>query len=251
MALFIGTSGWTYPHWKKTFFPEKLSATERLHFYAQHFSSVEINTTFYGTPARSTVRAWKEAVPKTFRFAIKASRFTTHNKKLLEPRKSTVKFFRAIEPLGEITLAILFQLPPKWKFNPERLGAFLKKMPRDYRYAFEFRNPTWLCPEAFDLLREYRAALCIYDLRGFLSPLELTADFTYLRLHGPQAEAYRGSYPAPALEKWKREILAWRKKRKDVYVYFDNDEKAYAAGNAQKLIDLVGPKHAARHAGAV
>ena len=239
MAIYVGTSGWTYPHWEKTFFPEHLSAPERLHYYAQHFSTVEINTTFYGTPRRSTVRHWREGLPKTFRFAVKGSRYITHNKKLLAPRKSSVKLFRALEPIGDITLAILFQLPPKWKFNPARLRAFLKKMPGDYRYAFEFRNPTWLCEEACDILREHRAALCIYDLRGFLSPKELTTDFTYVRLHGPQAEAYRGSYPKSTLRTWRDDLLAWKRKRKSAYVYFDNDEKAYAAGDAQKLLQLL------------
>jgi uncharacterized protein YecE (DUF72 family) len=112
-------------------------------------------------------------------------------------------------------------------------------MPRDYRYAFEFRNPTWLCEEACDILRQHRAALCIYDLRGFLSPKELTTDFTYVRLHGPQADAYRGRYPKSTLRRWRDDLLAWKRKRKSAYVYFDNDEKAYAAGDAQKLLQLL------------
>ena len=215
MAIYIGTSGWTYPHWKSTFFPKDLPSLERLSFYAQHFPTVEINTTFYGTPKRSTTKAWREAVPKTFRFTIKASRFITHNKKLLDPHKSSVKLFRAIEPLADVTLAVLFQLPPKWKFNPERLRAFLKKMPGDYRYAFEFRNPTWLQPEAFKILEEFNAALCIYDLRGFLSPLEMTTDFVYVRLHGPKEAAYRGSYSPAALQGWRKNILTWKKKKKE------------------------------------
>jgi uncharacterized protein YecE (DUF72 family) len=245
MAIHIGTSGWTYPHWQKNFFPEDLPADERLTYYARHFNTVEINTTFYGTPQRATVRAWRAAVPKTFRFAIKASRFTTHNKKLLEPRKSTVKFFRAVEPIGDVTLAILFQLPPKWKFNPQRLRDFLKKMPRDYRYAFELRNPTWLCPEAYAILNEFSAALCIYDLRGFLSPKEVTSDFVYVRLHGPEAAAYRGSYPDSTLRQWRQDILQWQRRKKSVLVYFDNDEKAYAASDAQKLLRQLQDKKVA------
>ena len=141
MAVRIGTSGWTYPHWKGAFFPADLPADERLGFYAQRFDTVEINTTFYGTPERATVRGWRDAVPKRFRFAVKASRFTTHNKKLLEPRKSTRKFFAAIEPIADQVTAVLFQLPPRWRFNAERLQAFLRVMPKGYRYAFEFREP--------------------------------------------------------------------------------------------------------------
>jgi uncharacterized protein YecE (DUF72 family) len=238
MAVLIGTSGWTYPHWKQTFFPEDLPSSQRLHYYAQRFSTVEINTTFYGTPDRSVVRDWRQSVPKHFRFSIKASRFITHNKKLLDPRKSSVKFFRAIEPLEEFTLAILFQLPPRWKFNGGRLQAFLKKMPRRYRYVFEFRNPTWLCADAYKILEDYQTALCIYDLKGFLSPLKTTTDFTYVRLHGPEALAYRGSYSSKALQEWHQHIETWRTERKDVYLYFDNDEKAFAASDAQKLIQL-------------
>lgn len=235
MAVRIGTSGWTYPHWKGSFFPDDLPADERLGFYAGRFDTVEINTTFYGTPDRSNVRGWRDTVPKRFRFAVKASRYTTHNKKLLEPHKSTRKFFSAIEPIQEQVCAVLFQLPPHWRFNAERLEAFLKVMPKDYRYAFEFREPSWLCEEAYAILREHGAALCLYDLKGFHTPDVTTADFVYVRLHGPTEAAYRGSYPQETLEQWRTRIAAWKKRRHDVLVYFDNDEKGYAAADALRL----------------
>jgi uncharacterized protein YecE (DUF72 family) len=235
----IGTSGWIYPHWKGNFFPADLHAAERLPFYAGRFGTVEINTTFYGTPEGATVRGWLHAVPKSFQFAIKGSRYTTHNKKLLEPRKSTRKTFRAIEPLRDRVCAVLFQLPPHWRFNGARLAAFLKAMPKDFRYAFEFREPSWLCDEAYTILRDFNAALCLYDLKGFHAPKVTTADFVYVRLHGPTTAAYRGSYSAAALRGWARSIAAWRAEGKDVLVYFDNDEKGYAAADALRLRDLV------------
>jgi uncharacterized protein YecE (DUF72 family) len=239
MAVLVGTSGWTYPHWKKAFFPEDLPPGDRLRFYAGKLRTVEINTTFYGTPDRKTVRSWGEAVPKSFRFAVKASRFTTHNKKLVEPVRSTRKFFHAIEPIGEKICAVLFQLPPHWRCNAERLASFLKKMPKDYRYAFEFREPSWLCKEAYEILAEHNAALCLYDLKGFHPPKKTTADFVYVRLHGPQTEAYRGSYPGSTLRRWRKDIAEWKAQRKDVFVYFDNDEKGYAAGDALRLTDML------------
>jgi uncharacterized protein YecE (DUF72 family) len=239
MALHIGTSGWTYPHWQVAFFPRNLPPAERLHYYAKQFSSVEVNTTFYGTPKKSTVKAWREAVPNRFRFAIKASRYITHNQKLLRPRKSSIKLFRAIEPIAEQVTAILFQFPSWFRSNPQRLRAFLKKMPRDYRYTFEFRHPTWFSEEVYDILRAARAALCFWELKGETSPMEMTADFVYVRLHGPEARAYRGSYPDKILKEWQRRVLGWKRARKDVLFYFDNDEKGYAPINAQRLSELL------------
>ena len=239
MSLHIGTSGWTYPHWQASFFPPSLPSSERLAFYAEHFDSVEVNTTFYGTPTKSTVRSWKAAVPKAFHFAIKASRYITHNQKLLRPRTSSIKLFRAIEPIAEQTSAILFQFPPWFSANPPRLKAFLKKMPSGYRYAFEFRHATWFCEEVFDILRDAGAALCLWELKGEFSPVVTTADFVYVRLHGPMARAYQGSYPNRALRKWAQNVVAWKQSKRDVLFYFDNDEKGYAPLNALRLAELI------------
>ena len=239
MAIYIGTSGWTYPHWQKAFFPKELPSAERLHFYAERFNSVEVNTTFYGTPKKETVRAWREAVPAGFRFAIKASRFITHNKKLLEPRKSSIKLFRAIEPIAEQTTAILFQLPPWFARDEDRLRAFLRKMPSAFRYAFEFRHATWFCHEVYDVLRDAKAALCLWDLKGKLSPKEITADWVYVRLHGPTSKAYRGSYPTATLRLWRDRVKKWKQAKIDVLFYFDNDEKGYAPINALSLARML------------
>jgi uncharacterized protein YecE (DUF72 family) len=239
MSLQIGTSGWTYPHWQKNFFPNTLPSDERLRFYANTFSTVELNTTFYGLPAVPTVRRWRDTVPPSFLFAIKGSRFTTHMKKLLDPKKSTVKFFRAIAPLKGQTTAVLFQLPPFFKINAQRLATFLKAMPPGYRYAFEFRNATWFHPEVYSILRSAKAALCLFDIKGMQPPEEITSDFVYLRLHGPQSQAYRGSYSRRSLVDWASKISQWQKSNKDVFVYFDNDEKGYAPINALSLRRLL------------
>lgn len=238
MAIFIGTSGWTYPHWQKAFFPADMPSEERLHFYARQFNSVEVNTTFYGTPKRSTVRAWGEAVPPRFRFAIKASRFITHHRKLLSPRASSIKLFRAIEPIAEKTSALLFQLPPSFNADAPRLKKFLARMPAGYRYAFEFRHESWFCEEIYDVLRNADAALCLWELKGKFSPREVTSGFVYVRLHGPLAEAYRGSYPAKTLQKWRQRAEKWTRARKDVFFYFDNDEKGHAPHDALRLARL-------------
>lgn len=235
----IGTSGWTYPHWQTTFFPKDLPVEDRLRFYSEVFTTVEVNTSFYGLPTKTTVRGWLKAVPSTFRFAVKGSRYTTHMKKLLEPKKSTSKFFRAIAPLKGRTTAILFQLPPFFKMNSERLESFLKAMPREYRYAFEFRNPTWFHPDIYSILRAANAAFCLFDIKGMQPPEELTADFVYVRLHGPQSQAYRGSYSARSLKDWRKKISLWQQQGRDVFVYFDNDEKGYAPHDALALRKLL------------
>ena len=242
MAIHIGTSGWTYPHWQVSFFPKNLPSPERLHFYAEHFSSVEVNTTFYGTPKRGTVAAWGAAVPKAFKFTIKASRYITHNQKLLRPRTSSVKLFRAIEPIAEQVSAILFQFPPWFGANPKRLESFLKKMPSGYRYAFEFRHPTWFTEEVYSILKYANSALCFWELKGESSPFEITADFVYVRLHGPKAQAYQGSYPDKILKTWQDRVLGWKRSGRDALFYFDNDEKGYAPVNAHRLADLLKVK---------
>ena len=151
------------------------------------------------------------------------------------------KFFSGIKVLGNKLGPVLFQLPPGWKVNVERLASFLSVLPHGYRYAFEFRNPTWYTPEVYDLLSEYNCAFCIYELAGHLSPLQLTADFVYVRLHGPGAK-YEGSYTVRALQGWARRVQAWQEESLDVYVYFDNDQVGYAAFNAGKLSEIIAQK---------
>jgi len=220
-----------------------------LNHYVQHFDSVEVNNTFYKLPRVEVLRAWSSAVPKDFCFAVKASRFITHNKKLIDPQNFLDKFLPAIEVLGGKLGPILFQLPPKWKVNADRLQQFLAALPRYHRYTFEFREPSWNTPQVMDILRKHNAAYCIYELAGFLSPIEITADWAYVRLHGP-GNKYQGSYGRSALTEWAGLIAKWSTRLKAVYCYFDNDDSGYAVHNAlelKKLVERLG-KHSARDA---
>lgn len=237
----IGTSGWHYPHWRGAFYPEDLPTAEWLPYYATHFETVEINNSFYRLPSEATLATWRAAVPAGFSFAAKASRYLTHMKKLTEPQAALEAFLSRVEVLEDRLGPILFQLPPRWRCNPERLAAFLEVLPATHRYAFEFRDPSWHVPAVYDLLRRHGMAFCGFDLAGFLSPLEVTADFTYLRLHGPAQAAYRGDYDRECLRGWARRIRAWERELAAVYVYFDNDEGGYAAKNALELKALLAP----------
>ena len=239
MALYIGTSGWNYPHWREAFYPAGLSSTDWLDFYAQRFSSVEINASFYRLPGPTTVDAWREAVGPDFRFAVKASRYITHLKKLNDPAASTADFVERIDRLGERLGPILFQLPPHWHVNVERLAAFLEALPSGYRYAFEFRDRSWWDPAVTDLLAAHGAAFCVFDLDGRTTPFLETADFVYLRWHGADG-AYRGGYGEARLEALARRIRAWRDDGRDVYAYFDNDADAQAPRDAARLRELLG-----------
>src|ERR1041385_125806 len=164
--VYIGTSGWHYKGWLGDFYPEKTPAKDMFRLYAKHFNTVEINNTFYHLPANSTFDSWKENSPARFLFAVKGSRFITHMKKLKDPQSSTAKFFAGVERLGEKLGPILFQLPPHWEVNLERLENFLTVLPREHRYVMEFRDESWLIAETFRLLRHYNVAFCIHDLGG-------------------------------------------------------------------------------------
>ncbi|MGE5568024.1 MAG: DUF72 domain-containing protein [Rhodospirillales bacterium] len=234
----IGASGWHYNHWRGPFYPEKLPASKFLAFYSQHFDTVEINNSFYKLPAESALEEWESTVPPNFLFSVKASRFITHMKKLLDPEAAFKKFFDRVILLGRKLGPVLFQLPPRWNCDPERLDAFLSGLPRRLRYAFELRNPTWFNPEVEAILRNYRAAFCIYEIAHFLSPKTITSDFVYVRLHGPDGP-YQGDYADSVLAGWARDFRAWNKTGKDVYCYFDNDQEGYAVKNALRLKELV------------
>lgn len=236
--IHIGTSGWHYRHWKGAFYPGSFSPRDFLSFYARHFDTVEINNSFYSLPEKKTLEEWHRTTPAGFLFAVKGSRYITHMKKLKAPKPSTAKFFDRIKTLRDKLGPILFQLPPRWKFNRDRFGDFLKDLPPDYEYAFEFRDPTWFNEESYGLLRGFRMAFCIYELAGFISPEVVTSDLVYVRLHGPGAK-YQGRYSLDILRSWARKILGWSKGGKDVYCYFDNDDSGFAAQNARELIELL------------
>lgn len=232
--IHIGTSGWSYPHWKGTFYPQQLPAGRMLEYYAQRFHSVEVNGVFYHLPKRRHLRDWYACTPDDFLFSIKASRYITHMKKLGDPRHTVPVLLDRVSLLADKLGPILFQLPPRWHFNEQRLADFLDSLSGEFRYAFEFRDHSWLNARTLELLSRHAAAFCIYDLDGFLAPRQRTTDFVYLRLHGPGA-AYQGSYPVQTLAGWAGACTAWATRGHAVYCYFDNDQCGYAAHNAARL----------------
>jgi uncharacterized protein YecE (DUF72 family) len=236
-TIYIGTSGWSYKHWRGTFYPQEIKVKDHFSYYLQHFNTVEINNTFYRMPSEETFLNWKKNSPDDFVYVIKANRFITHIKKLHDPDLIFTPFMDLVKLLGEKVGPILFQLPPFMKSNLELLEAFLQQLPKEYRFVFEFRNSDWYRDEVYALLKKHNCAFCIYELAGHISPIQITADFIYLRLHGP-GNKYQGSYSDETLQEWADECLKWSQE-KDVFVYFDNDEQGYAAFNALRLRELL------------
>jgi uncharacterized protein YecE (DUF72 family) len=182
------------------------------------------------------LQTWRETVPARFRFAVKGSRFITHMKRLKDPGPALEKFFSRADLLGPKLGPVVFQLPPKWSLDLDRFAEFLEALPRRHRYAFEFRDPSWHTKKVYELLRRHRAAFCVYELAGSVSPLEITTDFAYVRLHGPGGK-YQGLYEQKALATWADAILSWPVKK--AWVYFDNDDSGFAARNARELRELL------------
>lgn len=236
----IGTSGWHYKHWREVFYPSDLASSRWLAFYATHFDCVEINNSFYRFPSQENIRTWLAQTPPQFRFALKASRYITHQKKLKECGEPLQRFVDQAALFGEKLGPVLFQLPPRWRVNRSRLAAFLQLLPSGFRYAMEFRDTSWHCPAVWELLSEYGVAWCQYDLQGLLAPERIIAGMAYLRLHGPEPDAYCGSYDNAALRGWATKLKAWQHAGNEVWVFFDNDQAGYAPANAQQLRKLCG-----------
>ena len=236
--LYIGTSGWHYPHWVGTFYPTGMASEEFLPYYARHFSTVEINSTFYHLPTSDTLTHWRNQTPRNFLFTCKGSRYLTHIKKLKDPQDGIHRFFEAATKLHSKLGPILFQLPPRWKKNIPRLEAFLNALPGEFRYAFEFRDARWFDKEVYQLLEAHQGGFCLYHLAGQWAPEIVTANFVYIRLHGPGA-AYQGTYNQSMLRAWAHKCRNWHSAGKDVYCYFDNDEQGYAPLNALTLLQYL------------
>ncbi|SMF13063.1 Uncharacterized conserved protein YecE, DUF72 family [Tistlia consotensis] len=237
-ALHIGTSGWSYPEWRGRFYPEGTRAADFLARYVERFDTVEVDNTFYRLPAPEAVAQWRNTAPPGFRFALKAHRYITHNKKLKDPEATLGSFLPLVAPLGDRLGPILFQLPPRWRRDDGRLAAFLAALPCRHRYAIEFRDESWLAAPVRALLERHGVACCQSDIAG--RPREmLTADFTYLRLHGPDPAApYRGRYDGRRLAGWARRIARWRRRGLEVFCYFDNTAEADAPGDARRLLAM-------------
>lgn len=235
--IYIGTSGWNYGHWRGVFYPEELSAKEWFNFYKRHFDTVEINNTFYNLPDAKVFKNWKKQAPALFVYAVKANRYITHMKKLRNPEDALEKFFSRIERLEGNLGPILYQLPPHWKCNAERLGSFLKNLPGDKTHVFEFRDDSWHTKDVFEILDSHKASFCVHDMPYVKCPEVVTGKIAYLRLHGASAK-YQGSYPIQTLKKW-ADWINTQAKTRDVYAYFNNDAEGQAVKDASKLKELI------------
>lgn len=237
--IHVGTSGWHYAHWRGPFYPETIRSEDMLDFYCQRLPTVEINSSFYHLPSKETFRQWKEQTPAAFFFSVKASRYITHMKKLKDPAEPVGVFLSHAQELGPKLGTILFQLPPHWGRNMQRMKEFLEALPRDHRYAFEYRDSSWFHPETYALLEQYNAAFCMFDLAGREAPRVLTADFAYVRLHGPAAQKYAGCYTRRQLSGWLRCATEWLDQgAQEIFIYFDNDQAGFAAHNALELAEM-------------
>jgi len=236
--LFIGTSGYSYPHWRKVFYPDGLPQSGWLEYYAEHFTTVELNNTFYHLPGKQNFESWRKRAPKDFTFAVKASRFITHVKKLKDPKPPLRLFMSRAKGLKTKLGPILYQLPPKFKCNLPRLRKFAEALPKGYVHVFEFRDPSWLNEDVYDVLRKNKLGFCIYSMPGSKCPDVVTSNVVYIRMHGGSV-LYGSNYSGSELKALAKKVRGFLKKGLKAYVYFNNDARGYAVNNALSLKRLL------------
>jgi uncharacterized protein YecE (DUF72 family) len=237
--VLIGTSGWHYDSWRGPFFPKGLPIKSQLQYYASQFQTAELDGVFYRTPTPEAVRSWREQTGNDFVFAWKASKFITHWKRLSANSVNSLELLEhRLALLGEKAGPILFQLPPNLHADADRLASFFKLLSKKRRYSFEFRHPSWYAPRILKLLSEQNISLCLSDHHDAPAPWKRTADFVYVRGHGPGGR-YKGHYRPDVLADWARRIRSWNKQGCDVFVYFDNDQKSAAPADALGLRQLL------------
>lgn len=233
----IGTSGWIYKHWRERFYPKDLPPSQWFAWYAEHFETVEINNTFYRLPSERAFDAWREQAPRGFVYAVKASRFLTHMKKLKDPEEPIERILGRARRLGPTLGPVLYQLPRGWKCNVERLSEFFAALPRDLVHVMEYRREDWLCDEVFELMRRHNIGLCIHDLLPKHARV-VTSNVVYVRFHGSGVK-YGGSYSTAHLRRWADWIHDQTAAKRSVYIYFNNDAEAFAVRNAETLRNVV------------
>jgi uncharacterized protein YecE (DUF72 family) len=237
----IGTSGWMYDHWAGRFYPKGLAKPKWLTYYAERFDTVELNNPFYRQPERATFERWRAAVPEGFVYCVKLNRFITHLKRLRIGPDSVERSYGTMSGLGPKLGVVLVQLPPRMRFDAERVLSFLRLVSRRRRrHAIEPRDDSWFSSEALALLRERGVALCIADSAKWATrPDAVTADFVYLRFHGPE-RLYASGYSDEQLREWAARIRAWLARGLDVYGYFNNDVPDHAPRDAMRLRAMLG-----------
>jgi len=235
----IGTSGWSYDHWRGPFYPSGLKRGDWIGYYARQFATVEINASFYRPPAATTLAGWVAKTPDDFVFAVKAWRAITHFRRLRDCAGLLAGFLDRLAPLGAKLGPLLVQLPPRFHLDLARLDAFLALLPQGRRFAFEFRDPSWHGDAVHERLADHGAAFCPFELGAARGPRVATADFVYVRLHGREP-GYRGDYDDAALADWAVWLGDQLGQGRDAYVYFDNTGEGDAAlRNARRLAELV------------
>ena len=237
--IYVGTSGWNYPHWKGVFYPNGLSQTKWLQHYIKFFNCVELNVTFYRLVKKKTFQNWRETSPKDFYFVAKGSRFITHIKRLNDIKQPLDLFLDNALGLEEKLVLVLWQLPPSFKKDIKRLAAFFKLLKKtNLRHSFEFRNDTWFDKEVYQLFKEYNFCLCIAHSPRFPCQRIVTADYLYFRFHG-QELLYSSNYSDRELKDWARFAREF-KKSKDIFAFFNNDAHGFAVKNALRFRELLG-----------
>jgi uncharacterized protein YecE (DUF72 family) len=251
----IGCSGWQYRHWRGDFYPADLPTSRWFAHYARTFDTVEINNSFYRLPPPETFEGWRAQAPRGFLYAVKASRFLTHMKKLTDPEAPLTLLFYGVRNLRDRLGPVLYQLPPNWPLNLDRIERFLDVLPRALdpgddgasarrrdrggaRPVIEFREPSWYDDRVFDLLRRHGVALCLHDMPGSATGRMLVGPFVYVRFHG--AAKYAGRYADERLENWAAWLTARAAEGIDVFAYFNNDAGGHAPRDAVRLRESIG-----------
>jgi uncharacterized protein YecE (DUF72 family) len=241
--LRIGCSGWQYKHWRGNFYPPELAQSRWFAHYALTFDTVEINNSFYRLPEPETFAKWREQAPPHFLYAVKASRYLTHMKKLKDPEEPIARFFEHARPLADRLGPVLYQLPPNFGLNLERLEDFLEALTRvdvatglerGPYHAIEFRDPSWYDERVYDLLRRHGVALCLHDMEGSATGKLVVGPFIYVRFHHGTAK-YGGRYPDERLAEWAGWLAARHVQGLDVFAYFNNDTGGHAPRDAVRL----------------
>jgi uncharacterized protein YecE (DUF72 family) len=231
----VGCSGWQYKHWRGDFYPTDLPPSRWFEHYARTFDTVEINNSFYRLPESSTFARWAEQAPENFIYAVKASRFLTHMKKLKDPEQPLALLFDRMAPLRRRLGPVLYQLPSRWKLDFERLESFLQELPRGIRQVMEFRDPTWYTDAVFAALERSGVSLCLHDMQGSATGMRRVGPFVYVRFHGAGDAKYGGAYSDRRLDGWAAWLDEQRAAGTDVYAYFNNDVGGHAPRNAVTL----------------
>jgi uncharacterized protein YecE (DUF72 family) len=230
----VGCSGWQYKHWRGDFYPAELPTTRWFEHYARTFDTVEINNSFYRWPDALTFAKWREKATRGFLYAVKASRFLTHMKKLKDPEEPIARTFENVRQLGPHLGPVLYQLPPRWPVNVQRFEHFLRSLPRNRLQTVEFREPSWYTDEILALLRKYKVALCLHDMHGSATGRMVVGPFIYVRFHfGTQK--YGGRYDDARLDEWAGWLSDRAEEGMPVFAYFNNDTGGHAPRDAVRL----------------